>query len=339
MKIVYLVASSDVSGGQRVIFQQAEGLAKESQTVTLICPEPKPNWFPILNATWEQTPFSESIALKEADISVATYWTTVMQAVTHFTGPVFHLCQGYEADFSFNLPVKAKIEAVYAQKTHKLSVSPHVSDRLKSIGYDPVSYIGQTFDPDEFPPLEKRAFDFAAPIFLLPGIFEADLKGARETLKALAALRQNGSRFQLLRVSTWPQSEAEKTILSADRYFQRLTPAEMADTYRTSDLLIDGSHPEDGFGLHVLEALSSGLPVLISDTPGHRHIARNAADYFECGQEKDIKAKLKSLLNRPLRLRKLSKMGPLEAYRFSTEKVTHVLLQIFEQSLAQEKSI
>jgi glycosyltransferase involved in cell wall biosynthesis len=339
MKIVYLVASSDVSGGQRVIFQQAEALAKALHTVTLICPEAKPDWFPIRRAKWERASFSQSDSLAEADICVATYWTTVAHAVQAFDGPVFHLCQGYEADFSFNAPFKKEIEVAYTQRTHKLAVSHHVADRLKSVGYDPVSYVGQTFDPDEFPPAKTRKFNTRLPAILLSGIFEADLKGIREALEALAQLRKTGTPFYLHRVSTWPLSEAEKSICIPQKYCMRLAPMEMARTYRESNLLIGPSHPEEGFGLPVLEALSSGLPVLISHTPAHRHIARRAAEYFKWGDSKDIFLKLKNLLNNPFRLEELSKMGPLEAHRFNTATVATRLIQLFNQSLKQNRSL
>jgi glycosyltransferase involved in cell wall biosynthesis/SAM-dependent methyltransferase len=334
MKIAYLVASSDVSGGQRVIFQQAEALAKASHTVTLICPENKPTWFPLPNVKWEKIPFSKSKALREAHVCVATYWTTVSHAVKAFAGPVFHLCQGYEADFSFNHPFKEEIEAVYALPTHKMAVSPHVVERLKSLGYAPVSHVGQTFDSHEFPPPpETRTFKNTFPVILLPGIFESDVKGISEALEALAKLRERGTPFYLWRVSTWPLSEAEKKICLSQEYSLRLTPPQMVDTYWKSDLLIAPSHPEEGFGLHVLEALSTGLPVLISDTPGHRYIAQNAAEYFKWGDSSSILQKIKTLREHPDRLRELSKMGPPKARRFSTEAVAQKLIDLFEKSL------
>ena len=336
MKIVYLLASSDVSGGQRVIFQQAEELARELHTVTLLCPEAKPTWFPIHRAKWEKKLFSESKALNAADICIATYWTTVAPAVEVFDGPVFHLCQGYEADFSFNGPFKEEIEAVYAMNTHKLAVSHHVADRLKSVGYDPVSYVGQTFNPNEFPTAAKRRFKTMPPVILLPGIFESELKGIREALEALAELRKSEIPFYLRRVSTWPLSKAETNIFTAQEYAMRLTPSQMAAAYRNSDLLIGPSHPEEGFGLHVLESLSSGLPVLISDTPGHRHIAREAAEYFKWGDNQNILMKLRYLLKNAPRLRELSKMGPAEANRFSTAAVAGRLIHLFRKSLNQK---
>jgi len=333
MKIAYLVASSDLSGGQRVIFQQAEALADLGCKVTLVCPEPQPTWFPLRKSQWEMSPFSESKALAEADIRIATFWTTVLPAVNDFRGPVFHLCQGYEADFSFYEPKRGEIELAYAKNTHKLSVSPHIASRLKTAGYTPVSYVGQTFDAQEFPVAEERHFARHPPRILLVGIFGADVKGIREALEALAEVHRSGVAFTLHRVSPLPQSETERSIFPAHDYSHRLLPSQMGEAYRNSDLLIGPSHPEEGFGLPVLEALSSGLPVLLSDTPSHRHIARDTAEYFPCGDVSTLAFQIKTLLRNPARRAELSAKGPLEAIRFNTIDVVNRLLAVFKKTL------
>jgi glycosyltransferase involved in cell wall biosynthesis len=335
MKIAYLMASGDISGGHRVVFQQAEELANRGCGITLVCPEPEPTWFPVRNAKWEKTPFGTSKALADTDIRVATFWTTVAPAVRDFGGPVFHLCQGYEADFSFYAPKREEIESAYAKATHKLAVSHHIAKRLRDAGYTPVSYVGQTFDPLEFPPEEKRRFDQNPPTLLLVGIFEADVKGIREALSALAEVRRTGTEFRLRRISTWPLSIEEKALFPAHEYLIRLPPPEMGRAYRDSDLLIGPPHPEEGFDLPVLEALSSGLPALLSDTPGHRHIARSAAEYFPCADSAALGLSLANLLADRPRRTELSAMGPEEAARFRTTEVADRLLAVFTKALAK----
>jgi len=335
MKIVYLAPSSDVSGGQRVIFQQAEGLAERGCGVTIVCHEPEPAWYPIQKAQWETSSFENSKALPEADIRVATYWPTVAPAVNDFDGPVFHLCQGYEADLSFNAPKRGEIESAYAQKTHKLAVSPHVAERLRTAGYSPVTLVGQTFDPLEFPPAKERRFDLNPPTILLIGIFESDVKGLHEALSALAGLRRFGTIFRVHRISTWPLSLEEEKLFPAEEYHIRMTPAEMGRAYRNSDLLIGPSHPEEGFGLPVLEALSSGLPAILSDTPAHRHMARKAAEYFPCGDMSALASGIQKLLKDRSRRATLSASGPIEAVRFRTAGVANILLNLFEEALGK----
>ena len=333
MKIVYVVASSDVSGGQRVVFQQAEALAYRGHLVTIVCPEPPPTWFPLQKTHWEQASVDSATSLLDADICVATYWTTVLPATRHFPGPAFHLCQGYEADFSFNYPHLKEIQQAYAQPTHKLAVSPHVADRLRAVGYAPVTYVGQTFDPGEFPAATGRPFDRHPPTILLIGIFEAEVKGIREALHALAELRASGTSFCLHRISTWPLCQEEASLFPADAYRTRLSPSQMARSYRDADLLIGPSHPEEGFGLPVLEALSSGLPVLLSDTPGHRHMAGSAAAYFPCGDAEALAHTTRRLLKNPGLRAELSLQGPQQAARFRTADVADRLVAAFTTAL------
>jgi len=335
MKIVYLVASSDISGGLRVVLQQAEGLARRGHQVTVVCPDSAPDWYPLRNAIWETTPFATSKAVEEADIGIATFWTTVAPAVKGIRGAVFHLCQGYEADFSVYSSKRREIESAYEEHTHKLVISPHIKTRLMACGYPNVTYVGQTFDPKEFPPHKGRRFDNNPPEILLVGVYEAEVKGIREVLEALAEVKAHGTEFKLRRVSVLPLSHEEHSVFPADKYHECLSPTRMVNVYCNSDLLIGPSHPEEGFGLPVLEALSSGLPVLLSDTPGHRHIARDAAEYFPCGKVSALITQITAILRDPSRRADLSVRGPIQAARFRTAHVVDRLLAAFKKSFPE----
>ena len=199
-----------------------------------------------------------------------------------------------------------------------------------------MSLVGQCVDAGEFPSNEKRSFEGGEPWILLVGPFEADVKGIREALVALRASRSRGREFRLWRISTLPLGAEEAGFGLAPRYDRSLTPGQMSAAYRAADLLIAPCHHEEGFGLPVLEALSSGLPVLLSDTPGHRHIAREAADYFRCGDPDALEGALGALLDDPARRRELSGLGPLEARRFSSSSVGDRLLEEFERAMRPE---
>jgi glycosyltransferase involved in cell wall biosynthesis len=336
--VAYLVPESGISGGQRVIFQQAEGLARAGDAVTLVCPSPPPDWFPLEAVRWEQSEFATSGALARAEVRVATFWTTVAPAVLGARGPVFHLCQGYEADLSFYAAWREGIRAAYARPTRKLAVAPHVAERLREEGYEPVVLIGQAFDSEEFPPSPARRFDADVPTILLVGPFEADVKGIREALEALALARARGVQFRLRRISTTPPAGEEEALGLAAEHRVGLLPRQMSEAYQSSDLLIGPCHPEEGFGLPVLEALSSGLPVLLSETPGHRHIARDAAAYFSCGDARALARALEPLLADPARRRLLAELGPAEARRFRTADVVERLRREFAHALEASRS-
>lgn len=333
IRIAYLVASNTLSGGLRVICQQAEELSNRGYLVSLVCPDPKPEWCAFHSVLWEESSFQSSEVLENSDIRIATFWTTVSPATENYEGPVLHLCQGYEGDFSFYRSIRKEIESAYAKSTHKLAVSPHIARRLQILRHEPVTYIGQTFDPEPFPASKKRRFNRPVPTILLVGIFEADVKGIREALMALDLVKKAGIRFHLTRVSPHPPSGEERIIFEADDYFVQISIAEMARLYGKADVLIGPSHPEEGFGLPVLESLSSGLPVLLSDTPGHKHIARSAAAYFHCENISSLAEGVSKLLASSKKRRVLSRLGPLEARRFRTSNVIDKLISVFGRCL------
>ena len=174
MKIAYLLASSGLSGGVKVVLQQAEELAARGHRVTVVCPDPAPSWFPRRRFAWEESAFPASRALRESDVAVATFWSTVEPAVAHGGGLVFHLCQGYEADFAGYGGVRDRILEAYGLPTRKLALTPALRETLRERGHGDAEVIGQSFDASPFAcaPRPERA-----PLaILLPGIDEGEVK-------------------------------------------------------------------------------------------------------------------------------------------------------------------
>jgi glycosyltransferase involved in cell wall biosynthesis len=81
-----------------------------------------------------------------------------------------------------------------------------------------------------------------------------------------------------------------------------------------------------------LEALVSGLPSLLSDTPTHHEIAGDAAWYFPDGDPEGLAAALPQLLSTEARGRARSE-GPRVAARFDTAGVAERLERAFRSAL------
>ncbi|MGH9368537.1 MAG: glycosyltransferase family 4 protein, partial [Thermoanaerobaculia bacterium] len=328
LSIVYLLESTGLWGGVRVVLLQAEALARRGHRVAVVSPEPAPEWFSLRRARFERSSFRDSTELSAAAIRVATFWTTVEPALDGARGAVFHLCQGYEGDFSFYSDRREAIERAYGARTRKLAISETLAARLARHGFGPVTVVGQAFDGADFRPGPGRA---AAdpPVVLLVGPFEADVKGIGIALEGLARYRRRGGRFRLRRVSTFAPTAAERATGLVEEYHHHLPPERMPFAYRASDLFVGPSRPEEGFGLPVLEALSCGVPCLLSDTPGHREIAGAGALYFRDGDPESLAAAFPEALSEEAQ-RQARAEGPRIAARFTVEGVAEKLERAFE---------
>ena len=333
MKIAYLLAANGLSGGAKVIFEQAEELARRGHGVTVACPDPRPSWFPPGRARYEEGPFERSAAIAESDAVVATFWTTVAPAVARARGPVFHLCQGYEADFGAYASERDRILAAYALPTHKLVLAPHLRDRLARAGHGSADVVGQTFDAALFAVPERRWRE--PPAVLVAGVDEGEIKGVREALTALAGLRARGRVFRLLRVSPEPVSAWERGLGATDEYHRAVAPERMPFVYARADLFVGPSHPEEGFDLPALEALAAGLPSALSDTPAHRHSAGNGAMFFAPRDADAIAGAVQKLLEDADLRRRLSTLGAERAKAFRTSDVGERLDAIFRAAVPQ----
>jgi glycosyltransferase involved in cell wall biosynthesis len=331
LRIAYLLDSTELSGGAKVVFLQAEALARRGHRVAVVSPGARPEWFELSQAHFERSAFGDSTELGRAQVRVATFWTTVAPAMAGASGPVFHLCQGYEGDFSFYAATVPDIERAYRAPTVKLTVSGTLARRLEEKGFGPATNVGQAFESNGFVPAPTRPVS-DPPTVLLVGPYEADVKGIAIAFAGLAVWRRRGGRFRLRRVSPLPAGDEEKGWGLVDEYHHLLPPDRMPFAYRASDLFIGPARPAEGFGLPVLEALACGLPCLLSDTAGHREIAEDAAWYFADG-DPDAMAESLPLLSAKGGRNRARELGPAAARRFNTSRVAERLEAAFLASL------
>jgi len=335
LRIAYLLESTELSGGVKVVLTQAEALARRGHRVAVVSPEPAPSWYPLARARFERSSFRESRELAGADVRVATFWTTVAPALAGARGPVFHLCQGYEAGFSFYAGRHQEIEAAYRAPARKLAISEALATRLSGIGLGPVENIGQAFDRSGFVPAPEPGLrPREEPVVLLVGPHEADVKGIDVALAGLALWRDRGGRFRVRRVSTEPLTEAERICGLVDEYHRALPPERMPFAYRASDVFLGPARSGEGFGLPALEALSCGIPALLSDTPGHREIAADAAWYFPEGDAAALADSLPALTTEEARKRARA-LGPSRAEMHEPAGVAARLERAFTEALSE----
>jgi len=276
LSVTYLLEDTALFGGVKVILRQANLLARRGHRVEVVSKGPEPTWFD-LEAGFRQVPSFEPGSLEASDVTLATFWTTVEPALRSARGEVAHYCQGFEASYTHNQAEHPAILAAYGHRIPALAVAPHLVDLLRQRFGRPARVVPQPLEPFFRPREAEDPTPSKTPRILVTAPFEIDWKGVKTALLAARQLKEAGLAFDLVRLSQWPQTEAEKEIIRADEFHTHLTPEQAARLVRSCDLLLAPSWEQEGFGLPVLEAMASGVPVIASDIACFRGFAGEAA--------------------------------------------------------------
>jgi len=269
-------------------------------------------------------------SLPRVDIVVATYWETIASALQNHCSEVVHFCQGFEWDFSYNLPHQPAILEAYRSPIPALVVSPHLGRRLDQDFGRPSRVVLQPLERFWRPPfLERLRRRPKGPPYriLVPGPWEGDWKGVKTALRAVKEIRAmpGGPNIRLVRLSQFPLGAEEESLLKPDEYHDHLAPTDVAVLVRGCDLMLAPSWEQEGFGLPVLEAFACGVPVIASDVSSFRGFASNAAVLVPATDPSAFADAARSVLDDVKRWRKMCRTGFSVARNYDEAKVTRSL--------------
>lgn len=294
MEIVYAIRHVGLTGGVKVFFQHVELLRGMGHKVHLIARFIDEQWG--FRVTPEIVPSFDERYVPEADAIVVTtpkdvedLWSIAEKRKI----PVFHFMQGFEPDYvlerirgdvvperfrSKSLLTRLKymkkvwgwkrrlkrFDELYRLPTVKIAISPHLVAGVERRFNMPCYLLPNGIDGQVFPPKEK-GLDYSGTLRILSvGNFTIEYKAIPDILEAVKILKEKGKDVFLTRVSPADIPQAEKSYGVVDRFFVRISEAEMANLYRESHILISASTEIEGFGLPPVEAMSTGTPVILT---------------------------------------------------------------------------
>lgn len=317
--VLYILPTSALHGGIRVILEHAEGLQDRGYDVRLVGPEEPPDWYPV-RVPYERVALYEPGAIPAADICVGTFWTTVGPACTSGSRHVFHLCQGFEGVHREYAPILHLIDETYRLPVPKLLISAHLEPVLTERYGCRCHLLGQAVDSTLFSPGGPPRPD-ATPLRIgVVGPFAVRSKGIKEALSGLALAREQGLPIEVHRASADPLSDEERALGVTDRFFHRLDTQAMVELYRGLDAYVHPSYDEEGFPLPPLEAMACGVPVALTRIRPFAVIPDAAALRFPPGATEALVPVVRELLD-PERRRSLREAGLAYARSMTLDRV------------------
>jgi glycosyltransferase involved in cell wall biosynthesis len=298
MKVDYLSCRIVPSGGTKIIAQHVRLLHERGHQARILTTDPQGDGLwgveVVRVRAYDQGLFRDSQV-------VIGSWLRDVEEASRIKGLVLcHLCQGYEPlELSFRIneegiPPKyryrgnwgrlllqrkkwsfrkriRKIEKIYRLPTIKIAVSQALRDILEPLYGTPCYVVPNGVDTSLFKPPPGNPSPGGPLRILSVGAMDVALKGIDDVLEAVRILKQGGVPVEFTRVSLSPPTETEKKSGLVDRYLTGLSESEMAAVYQETHILISPSLGE-GFGLPVLEAMSCGVPCILSDVGSYRSL-------------------------------------------------------------------
>ncbi|MCX5864981.1 MAG: glycosyltransferase family 4 protein [Deltaproteobacteria bacterium] len=342
MKICYLLESTELSGGVRVVFDHARALGARGHQVIIRAKCGIHDWYPFQISVNYINNLACPFHLDDVpDVVVATFWTTVQPALQLGCKHTFHFCQGYEGDFVEYAQGYADIFQAYQTPIPKITIGSWLQQRLQQI-YGKEAFeihcVGQIVDMETFRPSVLPLRSFLRRLFGLPvrvlivGSFGPVVKAIGDALYAVALMRACGQRIHLTRVASQPCSPEEDAITSIQSYRKSLSARCLAGVYRNTDLLLASSLQQEGFGLPFAEALASGIPCVATEISSYLSFdtSPDYAVFVPQGSPRQMAEAAINLLRNPLYQMKLRRRGPqVVAKRCRAAMVAQRLERVF----------
>ena len=167
-------------------------------------------------------------------------------------------------------------------------------------------------------------------------------KGFLYLLEAFIMLKQEYPQLQLEVVGPFGPGECEpyQSLVQMHgitdvRFVGYVSPAELPHFYRKADIFCAPSLGFESFGIVLLEAMASGLPIVASDIVGYRSVMTDGQEGLLAppGQARPLAGALHHLLDKPWLRWEMGQRGRLKASHYSWDEIIDQILAVYIDAL------
>lgn len=352
LKIIYLLASTEVRGGIKIQIQHCNQLATLGHDVSILSVNSKPDWINV-DVPWvkQEIPQGEILgtSLPACDLAIFSFYEqayALQAAASRQDFIPIYFAQGDEMlfgdpDQAEDPVIKSHITA--ARNSLKfyyptLTVSHSAASRLVALGAESPQVIHNGIDLNVFRPGKTSKHDSLR--ILAVGSETPRFKGIAELYAALIKLKQDPQlpTFTFVRASPQPNRFARLPLET--EFHLNPAQADLANIYASADIFV-GPSQNESFYLPPLEAMASGTAVICSDLPSIREFASPGRDLlsFTPGNISEMYSQIKKLLGSEELRNTLVKNGLIASGKFAWSNIVNRLETYFFQLLDQKEEI
>lgn len=192
------------------------------------------------------------------------------------------------------------------------------------------------FVPGPFP---SSGFKHDSPTILFVGRLE-ERKGLLLLLQALLLLQKKHPGIRLLVVGEGEERKpceafVKKHKLQGVRFLGKQTDEELAATYRSADVFCSPALYGESFGIVLLEAMASGLPVVAFANRGYEQFlegTKGASGLVPVGNTPMLAEAIDRLVTHPQLRRELGTWGREESRRYAWPVIAQQVLSFYEEA-------
>jgi phosphatidylinositol alpha-mannosyltransferase len=238
----------------------------------------------------------------------------------------FHAYSGFSPSYEFGRRMMHRFAARLHGRIAVSAAARHFIGRYFPGEYKVIPNGVDIHQFDDVPPFAR--WRDGIPNILFVGRFE-NRKGLLYLLRAYYQLRLEGLGCRLLVVGSGPQAgEARRYIqsrrLGGVEILGRLSEQDKARAFATADVYAGPATGQESFGIVLLEAMASGVPIVCSDIHGYKGVVRRGEQALLVPPRdvEGLAAALGTLLRDPAMRRRMGDSGRYRAVQFSWENIT-----------------
>lgn len=245
------------------------------------------------------------------------------------------------ADIAFWIFRRMFDRAVHNVKAH-IAVSPSAAELTHRYYPNvPVDIIPNGIDTERFSTVVEPVAKYRDGVFTILFVGRMDpRKGAKYLFAALPYLEAKLERYRILVVgSGWMKryyhAHIPMHLQHRVEFAGFASPAELPHYYRSADIYCSPATGNESFGIVLLEAMSSGLPVVASNISGYRHAMQSDRQglFVRPRDPQDLARAIIELSSDPARRAAMGRAGRERAQSYDWKLVTQKILAVYQRVL------